>query len=76
MLRQQPVIHLAIVDVLPRDGPCTEVAQQLRKRGVPFLVHSGYGRHACSIEGFEGAPWLAKPASPEAIMELLSQLGA
>ena len=66
--------HLAIVDILLRDGLCTEIAHQLRARGVPFVIHSGYGRQAASTDGFADAPFLAKPASPEEVVKLLSEL--
>ncbi|MHC2103614.1 hypothetical protein [Methylobacterium sp. CM6246] len=32
---------MAIIDVALRDGPCTELANTLRRLNVPFLVHSG-----------------------------------
>ena len=34
----------ALLDVRLRDGSAVEVAKVLRKRGVPFLVMSGYSR--------------------------------
>ena len=73
-LLQHQTPQLAIVDILLRDGPCTEVAHQLRKRGVPFLVHSGYGRHSAEMPGFDDVPWLAKPALPGEVVQVLHEL--
>ena len=65
---------LAIVDILLRDGLCTEIAHQLRAHGVPFVIHSGYGRQAASMDGFADAPFLAKPTSPDDVVKLLNEL--
>jgi DNA-binding response OmpR family regulator len=50
----------AILDVSLRDGPSIEIARELRRRGIPFVVYTG-----CLSGGadaaFAGAPWLEKP---------------
>ena len=73
LLRQQTP-HLAIVDVLLRDGPCSEIADQLRARHVPFVVYSGYGRHAATIASFSGERCLEKTSSPAEIIKVLGEL--
>lgn len=65
---------LAILDVILRDGPCTALAQELRRRGVPYLVFSGDDRHAASITEFNDAPWIEKPGSFETIRAALATI--
>jgi len=66
---------LAIVDVVLRDGVCTALGGELRRRGVPFLVHSGLQQQDESRAlSFQGVPWLSKPALPEDVVVLLDEL--
>jgi len=64
---------VAILDVLLRDGPSTEIARELRKACVPFVVYSGSlpGR---ADAAFAGAPWLEKPTSTADLLTILAQL--
>ena len=66
--------HIAIVDVLLRDGHCSEIAHQLCQCDIPFCAYSGYGRYSAEIDGFADAPWLAKTASPAEVLDMLAQL--
>ncbi len=50
----------AILDVMVRDGTSVSIAEALRRRQVPFVVVSGYGR-AVVPHGMRRAPFLAKP---------------
>ena len=52
----------AILDPLLRDGPCTALADELRRRGVPFLIHSAIPQAEVLSNAFRGAPRLTKPA--------------
>lgn len=65
---------LAILDVILRDGPCTALAHELRRRGVPYLVFSGDDRQAASMAGFTDAPWVEKPGSFETIKAALATI--
>ena len=67
LLRQHKP-DFAILDILLSDGPCTEVARQLQRLHILFLIYSGYGRHSVEIDGFSDVPWLAKPAQPSEII--------
>jgi hypothetical protein len=60
--------------VLLRDGPCSDIAHHLRSHGVPFVIHSGYGRYSTEIDGFSDVPWLAKPCSPTELISMLDAL--
>ena len=65
---------LAIIDIMLRDGPCTELARALRQRGVPFLVHSGCRPDEPLAGDFQGVPWLSKPAVAWDVVALLDEL--
>ena len=67
---------LAIVDYMLRDGACTALLRMLRKRGVPFVIFSGYGRDCDEQNEFSDAPWFEKPASSDALLEALASLSA
>lgn len=51
----------AILDLALQDGPCTDVALELRRRGVGFAVFSG-SPQAEAERVFAEAPWYEKPS--------------
>jgi DNA-binding response OmpR family regulator len=63
----------AILDVVLRDGPSTEIARELRKASVPFLVYSGSLRGKADAV-FTGAPWLDKPIATDLLLSTIAQL--
>jgi hypothetical protein len=67
---------VAIVDYMLRDGPCTALLQALRTRGVPFVIFSGYARGPEHDDAFLDVPWFEKPASSDALLEVLASLSA
>jgi DNA-binding response OmpR family regulator len=59
---------LAILDAVLSDGPCLELARELRRRGVPFMIYSGadaFDEHASELDG---VPWVEKPSSFETVL--------
>lgn len=66
---------LAVLDHELRDGPCTDVAIELRRRGVPFLALTG-SRPEELPEPFRGVPILQKPDSMERLPAMLEALAA
>ena len=70
---------VVVLDVVVRAESCTAVARELKERGIPFLVHSGYPRQGAMTE-FHGAPWVGKPADvtrvASALAEVLDASGA
>jgi DNA-binding response OmpR family regulator len=64
---------LAILDILLKDGPCTPVVRELRRRGVPFAIYSGVRPVAVPPE-LKGVPWLEKPVAREALISALGGL--
>jgi CRP-like cAMP-binding protein len=70
--RETPV--LAVIDIMLEDGPCVELARDLRQRGVPFLVHSGCQKDEPLAGEFQGVTWLSKPAMPRDVIALANEL--
>lgn len=64
--------ELAIVDFVLRDGPCTDLARELSRRGVPFVVYSGRRRGPDTPPEFQGVPWIEKPADRIDLLEALA----
>ncbi len=64
----------AILDYSLTDGACTELAHELRHRGVPFMVYSGHQRRPDTPVEFKDALWIEKPCAREEILSALRQL--
>lgn len=60
---------VVIIDIVLRDGRCTEVASRLLLAGIPFIVHSGDYRTAHIGTPFELGAWLTKPSAPKALIQ-------
>jgi DNA-binding response OmpR family regulator len=65
---------LALIDHMLRDGSCTELARELRQRGIPFAIHSGRSAFMESSLEFEGVPWIDKPTSLTGLLRALQDL--
>ena len=65
---------LAVVDVKLRDGFCITLGHELRQRGIPVVVHSGFQASEPRAQGFHGVPWLMKPALPSDVVALANEL--
>ena len=64
----------AILDFMLRDGPTTQLAGELHRRGVPFIVYSGYARHLGVPSQLQEVPWLEKPTRREDLLNALVAL--
>ena len=63
-------IDVAVLDILLGGGKSGAVAQALRRRGVPFVVATGYGQEAIPEE-MRDAPILHKPYSRKDLVDRL-----
>ncbi len=61
----------AILDAGLRDGPSHEIAQELRRRAIPFVICSGHRRSTDLDIAFADAPWVEKPATPTEVLAAL-----
>ena len=73
-LLQRNAPCVAIVDVFVRDGTSAEVVRELRRRNVPYLVHSRHPRDEAAASDCGTAPWLAKPACSSDLLNLLGNM--
>ena len=64
---------VAVLDHELRDGPCTDVAVELRRRGVRFAALTGSDRSKLP-DVFLTAPHLTKPDSMERLPAILASL--
>lgn len=65
---------LAILDVRLMDGFCTDVARELRRRGVIFLVYSGWSQGTDTGPEFQDAPWFDKPSAYADVVTALTKM--
>jgi DNA-binding response OmpR family regulator len=66
--------EFVILDFMLRDGPATELAGELRRRGIPFIVYSGYSRHLGVPPELQEVLWLDKPTAREDLLKALVTL--
>ena len=64
-------VDVAIVDFMLKDGPATELARELTRRTIPFVIYSGYPRCESMPSELHRAPWLEKPTSREDLMKVV-----
>ncbi len=57
----------AVLDTTVRDGTCKDLAVELSRRGIPFIVYSGHREDRNVIEELKNAVWIEKPASKNAL---------
>jgi two-component SAPR family response regulator len=70
--RERP--DAAILDVNLAGERSTAVAEALAKRGVPFVVVSGYAERTLSEPVLRGAPRLDKPVQARELVRLIRTL--
>jgi len=64
----------AILDAALKDGPCREVALELSRREVPFLIYSGHHEDRQLLSEFHHVTWIEKPVPPAVLIEACQQL--
>jgi DNA-binding response OmpR family regulator len=65
----------AVLDITLRECSSLEVAGELRRRDIPFLIYSGWAPLDPMPKELVGAPWLEKPFSFDTLVEGLEALG-
>jgi DNA-binding NtrC family response regulator len=68
------VPEFVILDFMLRDGPATELAGELHRRGIPFIVYSGYPRHLGVPSELQEVLWFDKPTRREDLLKALVTL--
>jgi len=65
---------IAILDAALKDGPCREVALELSRREVPFLIYSGHQEDRQLLAEFQHIMWIEKPVPCEVLVQACQQL--
>lgn len=65
-------IDLAILDININGETSFGIAEQLRSQGTPVIFASGYGTHKRDAPDIDGAIYLSKPYSREALREAVA----
>jgi DNA-binding response OmpR family regulator len=68
------VPDLAVLDLTLADGPCNALARELRRQGVPFLIHTSWSRRDEIAPEFHHAPWLEKPCPSGSLVQAVDRL--
>ena len=65
---------MAILDATLKDGPCREIALELSRREVPFLIYSGYQEDRQLLSEFDHITWIEKPVASAVLVQECQQL--
>ena len=65
---------LAIVDATLRDGSCVELARELRRIEVPFMIYSATDALEDRPPELDGIMWVEKPATLESVLRAARRL--
>ena len=64
----------AILDAALKDGPCREIALELSRREVPFLIYSGHHEDREFLLQFQHLTWIEKPVPSAVLVRACQQL--
>ena len=64
--------NFAVLDINLAGSNTFQVAAILRKRGIPFIFTSGYGRDGL-VDGYRGDHLLTKPFGPSELEHMIAQ---
>jgi DNA-binding response OmpR family regulator len=71
ILAEHDGLSAAIVDHGLGDADSSALYARLKERGIPFVIYSGFAK----VEGAGGdAPFVEKPASPEALVAAVQDM--
>lgn len=69
--RDRPAV--ALLDTVLKDGSCLDLARELIRRNIPFVIYSGQEQHHASAPEFDGVPWVVKPAPYQEVVAAVRQ---
>jgi DNA-binding response OmpR family regulator len=64
----------AILDAALKDGPCRDIALELSRREVPFLIYSGHQEDRQLLAEFDLVTWIEKPVPPLVLVQACHKL--
>jgi DNA-binding response OmpR family regulator len=65
---------VAILDATLKDGLCREIALELSRREVPFLIYSGHHEDRQLLAEFQNITWIEKPVASAVLIQACQQL--
>ena len=65
---------VAVIDFEVRDGSCEPLADELTRRGVPWVVYSGWPQDCATSPIFRQIPWVQKPALAYAVPDAIASV--
>jgi DNA-binding response OmpR family regulator len=65
---------MAVLDAALKDGPCREIALELTRCEVPFVIYSGYHEDRQLLAEFPHVTWIEKPVASSVLVEACQQL--
>ncbi|MBO1909276.1 hypothetical protein J4G37_31085 [Microvirga sp. 3-52] len=65
---------MAILDATLKDGPCREIALELSRREVPFLIYSGHHEDRQLLTEFHHITWIEKPVPSAVLIQACQKL--
>ncbi len=71
---EQAAPDVAILDAALKDGPCREIAFELSRREVPFLIYSGHHEDRQFLSEFHHIVWIEKPVASAVLVLTCQQL--
>lgn len=74
VLARTPELAFALLDVNLGRGTSFPVAEELRRRSIPFLFATGYGEQIALPPALAGAPALAKPYREDKVAEMAARV--
>lgn len=66
----------AVIDLGLKDGLSTRLGEELRRRGIGFVVYSGHAQRPDLAPELHDAPWLRKPVPREDLLRAVEALAA
>ncbi|HEX2135318.1 MAG TPA: response regulator [Microvirga sp.] len=64
----------AVLDTVLKDGSCREIALELARREIPFLIYSGHAEDRELLGEFHHVTWIEKPVPPFVLVDGCRQL--
>lgn len=74
LLDQKPPPDAALLDLNLAGAPSIPIAVELKARGIPFLVTSGYSKSFADEPALRDVAWLDKPIPDDELIRRLHRL--
>jgi two-component system, response regulator PdtaR len=66
--------NMAVLDASLKDGSCRDIARELNRREIPFLIYSGHSEDRGLLSEFDHVTWFEKPVPPTVLVQACRRL--